>query len=71
MRSDSDARNRAKAAWRLQCRHRAFKSLSVGMPWPERLARANEARKRNREERRRRERMDQLCQPWRESTRDL
>jgi hypothetical protein len=31
----------------------------------------NEARKRKREELKQREQMDQLCRPWRESTRDL
>jgi hypothetical protein len=41
------------------------------MPWQERLALANEARKRNRDERGKHERLDYLCRPWRESTRDL
>ena len=68
------------AAWRagdsgarfsLIQRWRAFRSLKVGMPWQERLALANEARKRNCDERKMRERMDQLCRSWQESTGDL
>jgi hypothetical protein len=42
-----------------------------GMPIAERLRLANEARRRKREQRIQNERMERLCRPWRESTRDL
>lgn len=41
------------AQFRLAQRYRAYLSLSVGMPWQERLALANEARARNLVRRRR------------------
>jgi hypothetical protein len=59
------------AAWRLQQRYRAFLSLQHGMPWQERLAFANEARRKNREFRIQREQMNEVCRPWCETTRDL
>jgi hypothetical protein len=50
------------AAFRLKQRQRALIEIAqYGWEW--RLKLANEARKRNRDERRRRERMDQLCRP--------
>lgn len=60
----------ATAAFRLKQRQRALKGIAQ-YGWESRLKLANEARKRYRDERRKREAMDQLCQPWRESTRDL
>lgn len=39
--------------------------------WEWRLKLANEAQKRNRDERGKQERTGQLCCPWRDSTRDL
>lgn len=61
----------AKAGFSLFQRYRAFKSLILGMPWPERLARANKAWERKRKEQLERERFDRLSRPYRESTRDL
>jgi hypothetical protein len=58
------------AAFRLKQRQRALKGIGqYGWEW--RLKLANEARKQNRKERRKRERGDEICRPWRESTRDL
>ncbi len=60
-----------RAAKRLFFRGLAYRSLEVGMPWQERLALANAAGNRNREECMKREQMERLCRPWHESTRDL
>jgi len=62
-----------EAALGLMQRGRALRGISLADPEAikERLRKANEARKRNREDRKQRERMDKLCRPYRESTRDL
>jgi hypothetical protein len=58
------------AAFRLQQRQRPLKGVEqCGWEWW--LKPTNETRKRNRDERRKRERMDRRCWPWRKSTRDL
>jgi hypothetical protein len=43
--------------------------MGVGTPIEARLRRMNEGLKRKREQNEARERMQRLCQPWRESTR--
>jgi hypothetical protein len=58
------------AARSLAKRRAALKGIEIhGWKW--RLKLANEALQQKRNERRRRERMDQLCRPWKESTREL
>src|SRR6516164_6282172 len=59
------------AAKSLFLRSAAFHSLSVGMPWQERLARANAARKRKQANRKAKSAMDRVCAPWQHSSRDL
>lgn len=61
------------AAWRLKQRGRALKGIKRAGPEAiaERLRRANEARRKKCERRLRHERMERLCRPWQESTRDL
>jgi hypothetical protein len=55
----------------LSQRHRGFLSLSVGMPWQQRLELANAARKRNREARAVEKAKADALRPYMESTRDL
>lgn len=52
-------------------RHRAYLSLSTGMPWPERLQLAMAASARNREARRIQAEKDAAQRPYLESSRDL
>jgi len=59
-------------AWKsLASRYHAYLSLAVGMPWQERLALANEARKRHRAARKMREAKEAAMRPYMESTREL
>ena len=62
---DSDSRFSLVQRWR------AYLSLSVGMPWPERLAMANAARARNRAARELAKKKVNASRPYLESTRDL
>ena len=52
-------------------RHRGYLSLSVGMPWQERLALAMAARKRNREARLLEKAKADALRPYFDSTREL
>ena len=61
----------ASAAFSLTRRHRAYLSLSVGMPWQERLALANAARARNKAARLEAKTKADSLRPYMESTRDL
>ena len=58
------------AALRLRQRRLALQGIDK-YDWIERLALANAARRRYRDQRAQRERMAALCRPWRESTRNL
>ncbi len=60
-----------KAQQSLSARGAAYLSLSVGMPWPERLALANAARARNRAARLEAKQKADASRPYLESTRDL
>ena len=62
---------RSNARFSLSQRWRAFRSLKVGMPWQERLERANAARKRNQERRKVEQAKAAALRPFLESTRDL
>ena len=55
----------------LSQRHRGYLSLSVGMPWQERIALANAAKARNREARAQEKAKTDALRPYLESTRDL
>jgi hypothetical protein len=59
-----------RAAYRLKMRGLALRGIRL-WGWEWRVKLMNEARKSKRDQRKRREQMDQLCRPWRESTRDL
>jgi len=61
----------SSAAFRLSRRFRGFLSLSVGMPWQQRIELANAARKRNREARAQEKAKADALRPYMESTRDL
>lgn len=58
------------ARFLLHQRHRAYLSLSVGMPWQQRLELANAARKRNAEARAVAKQKADSLRPYMESTRD-
>ena len=60
-----------RARGRLSQRHRGYLSLSVGMPWQQRLELANAARKRNQEARKLEQAKASALRPYLESTRDL
>lgn len=54
----------------MRLRGKAYLSLSVGMPWQQRLELANAARKRNQEARALAKKKTESLRPYMESTRD-
>jgi hypothetical protein len=67
---DKDKAVAKDAARRLQRRGLALRGIAKhGWKW--KIALMNEARRQKQEERANRERMDRLCRPWLESTREL
>ena len=59
-----------EAKFRLSRRYLAYLSLSVGMPWQQRLELANAARKRNQEKRKQDKEKAAALRPYMESTRE-